>query len=219
MKKSAGLFIGDTQRRSVSATVLVGLPSWLVGGVLLGVAGSVLVAVAFLTANRLFPGRERDPDSGHRGSRRSGESRRRREVREYLDAIDEPYAEDHPIEGQAVAFYLTRRDVAVTFDPRAYYGVDRSVAHSVLVEHEMPGAMLGERLPFETPDLEPEADEPTAPKAAFVELGVTPGATLDEVNRAYRRRVKEVHPDQGGDEESFRRVREAYATAKQHAAD
>ena len=183
MKKSAGLFIGDTQRRSVSATVLVGLPSWLVGGVLLGVAGSVLVAVAFLTANRLFPGRERDPDSGHRGSRRSGESRRRREVREYLDAIDEPYAEDHPIEGQAVAFYLTRRD------------------------------------PFETPDLEPETDEPTAPKAAFAELGVTPGATLDEVNRAYRRRVKEVHPDQGGDEEAFRRVREAYTTAKQHAAD
>ena len=203
----------------MSATVLAGLPSWLVGGVLLGVAGSVLVAVAFLAANRLFPGRERSPDSGHEGGRRSGESRRRAEVRGYLDAIDEPYAEDHPVEGQSVAFYLTRRDVAVTFDPRTYYGVDRSVTHSVLVEHEMPGAMLGERLPFETPDLEPETDGHAPPEAAFAELGVSPGATLDEVNQAYRRRVKEVHPDQGGDEEAFRRVREAYTTAKQHAAD
>ena len=189
-----------------------GLPSWLVGGVLLGVAGSLLVAAAFVVADRLFPGRERQ------GGRQSGESRRRAEFREYLDAIEEPYAEDHPVEGQPVAFYLPQRDVAVTFDARAYYRLERSPTHPVLVEHEMPGAMLGDRLPFETPDLEPKEDlDPL--ETAFAELDVTPGATLEEVKRAYRRKVKEVHPDQGGDEEEFQRVREAYTTAKQYAAD
>ena len=200
-------------------TVSAGVPSWLVSGVLLGVAGTLVVAAAFVVADRLFPGGERDRSSGYEESSQSGESRRRTEVREYLDAIGESYAEDHAIEGQAVAFYLTQRDVAVTFDPRAYYGVDGSVAHSVLVEHEMPAAMLGERLPFEAPDLEPENGEHDPLEAAFAELGVAPGATLEEVDRAYRRKVKEVHPDQGGDEEAFQRVREAYTTAKQYAAD
>jgi len=192
--------------------VSAGLPSWLVGGVLLGVAGSLLVAAAFLVADRLFPGRERA------GGGQSGESRRRSEFREYLDAIEEPYAEDQPVEGQPVAFYLPQRDVAVTFDARAYYRIERSPTHPVLVEHEMPGAMLGDRLPFETPDLEPEGDlDPL--ETAFAELGVAPGAPLEEVKRAYRRKIMEVHPDQGGDEEEFQRVREAYTTAKQHAAD
>ena len=53
--------------------------------------------------------------------------------------------------------------------------------------------------------------------AAFEELGVEVGASLDEVKAAYRRKVKEVHPDQGGDEDEFKRVREAYTRAKQHA--
>jgi hypothetical protein len=52
---------------------------------------------------------------------------------------------------------------------------------------------------------------------AFDELGVSRDADLDAVKGAYRERVKETHPDQGGDEESFRRVREAYATARNHA--
>jgi hypothetical protein len=52
---------------------------------------------------------------------------------------------------------------------------------------------------------------------AFDELGVPRDADLDAVKGAYRERVKETHPDQGGDEESFRRVREAYATARNHA--
>ncbi|TKX73100.1 molecular chaperone DnaJ [Halorubrum sp. GN11_10-6_MGM] len=52
---------------------------------------------------------------------------------------------------------------------------------------------------------------------AFDELGLDRDADLDDVKGAYRERVKETHPDQGGDEESFRRVREAYATARNHA--
>jgi DnaJ-domain-containing protein 1 len=195
----------------VVSEALTGLPSWLVIGVLLGLGGSLLVAAAFLAANRLLPGQPRERAPG------AGESRRRVEFREYLDAIEEPYAEDHVVDGQAVAFYLPDRDVAVTFDARAYYHIKSNV-HPVLVEHEVPGAMFGDRLPFETPEIDVDdgAGEDDALEAAFAELGVPAGATIEEVRRAYRQRIKEVHPDQGGDEEAFRRVREAYATAKRH---
>ncbi|WP_200530475.1 J domain-containing protein [Halorubrum sp. LN27] len=55
--------------------------------------------------------------------------------------------------------------------------------------------------------------------AAFAELDVATDADAAEVKRAYRERVKETHPDQGGDEEAFRRVREAYATARNHVGE
>ncbi|CAE7263759.1 SEC63, partial [Symbiodinium microadriaticum] len=41
-------------------------------------------------------------------------------------------------------------------------------------------------------------------------LGVQPGATADEVKAAYRRKVKTIHPDKGGDSQGFVRVRTAY---------
>nr|WP_272904666.1 ferredoxin Fer [Halobacterium sp. TGN-42-S1] len=41
-------------------------------------------------------------------------------------------------------------------------------------------------------------------------MGVDPGADDDEVERAYRRRVVETHPDQGGSREQFQLVRAAY---------
>ena len=44
----------------------------------------------------------------------------------------------------------------------------------------------------------------------FEILGLDPGADDDEIVEAYRRRVKEVHPDQGGSRESFKTVRDAY---------
>jgi len=194
--------------------VVAGLPSWLVVGVLLGLAGSLLVAVIFFGAQRLLP----DGESGQT-TYRSPETRRREEFRAYLDAIGERYTENYPVAGQEVAFYLPERDVAITFDARAYYTIEGSDTHPVLAEHEMPGSLLGERLPFETPDLSDsgtQADlDPVG--AAFAELGVPVGASSEELRRAYRHKIKEVHPDQGGDEEAFRRVREAYATAKEHA--
>ncbi len=193
------------------------LPEWLVVGTLLGVACSALVAVLFVAANRLFPSR-----SVTGGERRDGEGRRRDELRAYLQAIGEPYAEDHPVEGQSVAFYLPERDVAITFDAQAFYRIERSPTTPVLVEHEMPGVQLGARLPFETPDVDfgpPERERTSAATAAFRELGLPAGATMEEVRTAYRRRVKEVHPDRGGDEDAFKRVREAYTTAKQHATE
>ena len=193
---------------------LLALPQWLLVGVGLGVFASLLAAALFVAADRLYP----SPTS--RRGRRDGESRRRTEIRDYLEAIDEQYAENHFVEGQHVAFYLPTRDVAITFDARAYYRIERSPTYAVLVEHEMPGLHLGHRLPFEVPEVtvgapDPDQRDPTA--TAFAELGVPAGADVEEVKAAYRRRVKETHPDQGGDEEAFKRVREAYTRAKKHA--
>ena len=193
-----------------------GLPEWLVLGILLGVAGSVAVAGLFVVASRLFPDKQ-----GARQRRDGGEQRRRAELREYLTAIDEQFAENHFVCGQHVAFYLPKRDVAITFDARAYYRIERSPTVPILVEHEMPGAAVGQRLPFETPtvDLGREREPDRDPRRqAFAELGLRETATLDEVKSAYRNRVKQVHPDHGGSEDEFKRVREAYTLAKQHAS-
>jgi len=43
-------------------------------------------------------------------------------------------------------------------------------------------------------------------------LGVDADASQSEVKTAYRDRVKETHPDSGGDEEEFKRVNRAYET-------
>jgi ferredoxin len=44
----------------------------------------------------------------------------------------------------------------------------------------------------------------------FEVLAIEPGATEAEVVQAYRERVKEVHPDQGGSVQQFQAVKEAY---------
>ena len=49
------------------------------------------------------------------------------------------------------------------------------------------------------------------PRRAYEVLGLEPGADQSAIRRAYRQRIKEVHPDtEGGDEAAFRRVRQAY---------
>ena len=53
------------------------------------------------------------------------------------------------------------------------------------------------------------ASGPTRAEARDV-LGVTVGADGDEVRRAYREKVKDVHPDRGGDPAEFKRVTTAY---------
>jgi hypothetical protein len=50
----------------------------------------------------------------------------------------------------------------------------------------------------------------SSPVSAWTLLGLTPGASLDEIKRAFRKRALETHPDQGGDDEMFRAVRSAY---------
>jgi len=188
------------------------LPEWLIVGIWLSAGIGVLIAVIFAAGARLYPGET--PNA----ARSTGEGRRRVEIREYLSTIGEEFAEDHFVEGQHVAFYLPKRDVAITFDARAYFRIDKSPTYAVLVEHEMPGIHLGDRLPFETPDLADDEEAVDTTKAAFAVLGLSPGATLVDVKAAYRNRVKDVHPDHGGSQEEFQRVREAYTTAKQHAS-
>ena len=187
------------------------LPPWLLVGVGLGLAASLAVVGAFVVGDRLFP----TPPSSDPTV--DGVSRRRAEIRDYLGRIDEPYVENHPVGGETVAFYLPARDVAITFDAKAYFRLERTGTHAVLCEHEMPGAQLGRRLPFETPeDRAPDVATPVPVAAAFDRLELPPSATPREVRSAYRERVKEVHPDHGGDPAEFRRLRAAYATAKDH---
>jgi hypothetical protein len=199
--------------------VLFGLPRWLVLGLGSGLVASLCAACLFYVGDRLFPSEQ--TGSGNW----SGDARRVVEIRQYLDAIGEPYAENHPIDGQTVEFYLPERDVAITFDARAYYLIERSPTYAVLVEHELPGVHLGSRLPFETPEARYDDVDGAASTGgadpvdgAFAVLGVPRTATEAQIRSAYRAKVKDVHPDHGGSQDEFRRVREAYTTARKHAS-
>jgi hypothetical protein len=202
-----------------SEVLWLGVPRWVVLGVAIGFAASCVAACLFYVGTRWFPGQGGDsagPDSGRSDERRTVE------IREYLDAIDESFAEDHPVEDLTVEFYLPRRDVAITFDPRTFYRLERSRTHAVLVEHELPGVHIGSRLPFETPEVDlgpdPEERELAPYDEAFAVLGLQAGASEADVRRAYREKVKEAHPDHGGDEDEFKRVREAYTAAREAVA-
>ena len=197
------------------------LPNWLFLGVLVGIVLSVFVAGAFVVGQRAFPDR---PQSG---PRRSGETRRRAEIRQYFRAIEEPFVEDCLVAGETVEFYLPARDVAVTFNARAFYAIEPSATYVVLVEHEMPGMYIGSRLPFETPDLDFGSDEGETgagegaiarQKAAFAVLGLPASADEGEVRAAYREKAKIVHPDRGGDPADFRQLQEAYTAAREQVA-
>jgi hypothetical protein len=201
-----------------------GLAPWLLAGLALGAVFTVVVAGVFVAGERLLPGPTHRPGTGETG----GVARRRREIREYLDAIDEPFEERVRVGGQVVDFHLPERDVVVTFDAHVFLAMEERGVYAVLAEHEMPGEHLGARLPFDTPDLDDDEDAADAgfsPRLgpgravseSFDRLGLPADATEAEVRSAYRDRVKEVHPDQGGDEEAFRRLQDAYATAREHA--
>ena len=53
----------------------------------------------------------------------------------------------------------------------------------------------------------------------FDVLGVAPDAEDAEIERAYRRRAKEAHPDQGGSIEEFQRVKVAYEAIRSGAVE
>lgn len=205
----------------MSAELLSLLPRWLLVGVAIGLVLAVLIAGAFFAVWRLFPS-----DGGGRSHTEGGELRKRAEIRQYLRTIGEEFREDFALEGGPVEFYLPARDVAITFDAQTYFRISRTSTHPVLVEHEMPWSHLGARLPFETPTFEFGGDENgededalASPRSAFAVLGLPADASESQVRAAYREKVKRVHPDQGGDPDAFREVREAYAVAREHAAD
>jgi hypothetical protein len=41
-------------------------------------------------------------------------------------------------------------------------------------------------------------------------MGLSPTATMEEVERAYRQKAKKHHPDHGGDDDTMRALNEAY---------
>jgi hypothetical protein len=55
-------------------------------------------------------------------------------------------------------------------------------------------------------------DVPDRPEFA-VTLGLLPPYTIDDVKRAYREKVKDAHPDRGGDRATFDRIQHAYEEA------
>jgi len=215
--------------RSVVVELLFALPRWLYLGVAAGALMSLGVVVTFLVGGRVFLDGGSDQDAGSDGRTRDGgrstEAIRRAEIREYLGRIEERFVENADVAGNRVAFFLPARDVAVTFDARTFLALEATRTHAILAEHEMPGVALGNRLPFETPDRsfgeaggrEARSERLPPAEAAYEVLGLPSGADAEAIRRAYRRRVKEVHPDHGGDEEEFQRVQEAYDTAKRHA--
>ena len=194
---------------------LAALPDWLIGGITLAGVFSAIVAGIFFIGHRFAP-----PSSSQRERRADGAgdgmAQRRAEIRHYFDAIGERYEEGRTIESQTTEFYLPQRDVAVTFDPRVYFTLRSSDTEPVLVEHELPGIALGGRLPFETPTVTIDRSE-GVPTSAYAELGLSTDADLAEIERAYRNRVIDVHPDYGGDHAEFKQVQDAYDAAKEHA--
>ncbi len=62
--------------------------------------------------------------------------------------------------------------------------------------------------------LPPEA-EPKDLDMCYRMLGLSPSASWDEVEKAYREKAKIHHPDHGGDEDTMRAVNEAYSRLKQ----
>ncbi len=57
------------------------------------------------------------------------------------------------------------------------------------------------------------APAPEEPASVWSTLGIEPSASAAEIKQAFRKRALETHPDQGGDAEVFRAVREAYDEA------
>lgn len=47
-------------------------------------------------------------------------------------------------------------------------------------------------------------------KTLYEELDISPLSNKEQIRKAYKRKVKKVHPDKGGDPEEFKRVVEAY---------
>jgi hypothetical protein len=59
----------------------------------------------------------------------------------------------------------------------------------------------------------PRTDTPSNRPAFAVTLGLLPPYTMDDVKRAYREKVKDAHPDRGGDRADFDRIQNAYEEA------
>jgi hypothetical protein len=56
----------------------------------------------------------------------------------------------------------------------------------------------------------PRRSQPRPANPHLAVLGLSEGATREQIRQAYRRRARETHPDMGGSAEEFRRVQTAW---------
>lgn len=72
--------------------------------------------------------------------------------------------------------------------------------------------LRGERVDdADTPNRPPPAGPNDDLTVSCQLLGVSPSASWEEVERAYRAKAKRHHPDHGGDEDAMRALNDAYA--------
>lgn len=123
-----------------------------------------------------------------------------------------PYANANPDDpGAVVRWAMDSEQYAVACD--AYSRLRDNVRTLYLYIREKRKM---EQRPVETGESEfanarlPPADDPVVGEQPPHEvLGVAPDASEREIQRAYRERVKDAHPDRGGSEAAFRRIQEA----------
>jgi len=220
------------------------LPRWVLWGIGLGVVATAVVALAFYLGDRFAP--PRAAATGRRGAAGDERRRReirtylnaageRFHEDHALDGVSIPFylpergvaitfdAHDYfRLEGEGVYTVLCEHEMPGRgLGRRLPFDVDEpdwATDESTDAGRGPSGRFGGDRFGAgrsRTPRGPPGRTDPVGD--AFDELGLDRDADIDAVKGAYRERVKETHPDQGGDEESFRRVREAYATARNHA--
>ena len=71
--------------------------------------------------------------------------------------------------------------------------------------------------PGESPDEKSQFDRAAQDRDDLDELGLEPGASPEDIRRAWVRSVKIHHPDRGGDPETFRRKSAAYERLRRAA--
>ena len=184
------------------------LPAWLSAGLLLGAILTGVIGVVFLIGIRRFPS-----GGPHEAAGSSITDRRRRALARYLREAGEVVHTQVEVAGVTVAVYLPFRDVALVFAPDVYFTLREASTQVVLCELEARPAAIARRLPFLTP---PHRSGPvrSRPSDAHAVLGVPVDADIETLRDAYRRRVKDCHPDQGGDPAEFARVQRAYEEAR-----
>jgi hypothetical protein len=106
----------------------------------------------------------------------------------------EKFAE-HPEEFRTISFDRQKLEL----DGEVYYP-RRSLAGHCYYTEQGKARFEAERL-----------QRPVPPCLAM--LGLSHGCTKEDIKRAFRRKSREVHPDHGGDSDSFIALREAYENA------
>jgi hypothetical protein len=71
--------------------------------------------------------------------------------------------------------------------------------------------LRGEHIPDPPPGRGSKSDM----EMCFRMMGLSPSASWEEIERAYRAKAKIHHPDRGGDEDTMRALNEAYNRLKQ----